>query len=342
MPDRTVSLESWRNDVRHGLRVLAKSRGFTAVAILSLAIGIGANSAIFSVTNALLIRPLPYPHADRIAILWQRSPGLNVPQDWFSLGQYLDIKTENTVFERVAAGIGASFNMTGQRPPRAHRRRACLIVALSDLRRARRIGPSVFRRRRSAGEDAVGDSHARILAATLRRRSLDRGQDAHAQRQQPHRHRRDVGGLLVQQGDHAGGERDSARRSAAAVAVAGQRAVEARRGGLQRLRFAQARRLRRTRADRDGRNREPHEAAVSSQLSAERRTDDQRRSAHQPSRRRRSTRPLRAARRRGLRAVDRLWQRCEPAAVPRARFARRRWRFAPPWAPIARVFCGNC
>ena len=117
MPDRTVSLESWRNDVRHGLRVLAKSRGFTAVAILSLAIGIGANSAIFSVTNALLIRPLPYPHADRIAILWQRSPGLNVPQDWFSLGQYLDIKTENTVFERVAAGIGASFNMTGNGRP---------------------------------------------------------------------------------------------------------------------------------------------------------------------------------------------------------------------------------
>src|ERR1044071_5366794 len=117
MTDRTVSLESWRNDVRHGLRVLAKSRGFTAVAVLSLAIGIGANSAIFSVTNALLIRPLPYPNADRIAILWQRSPGLNVPQDWFSIGQYLDIKAENTVFEGSAAAIGASFNVTGDGPP---------------------------------------------------------------------------------------------------------------------------------------------------------------------------------------------------------------------------------
>jgi predicted permease len=120
MPERAVSgtpIESWRNDVRHGLRVLAKSRGFTAVAILSLAIGVGANTAIFSVTNALLLRPLPYPNADRIAILWQRSPGLNVAQDWFSLGQYLDIATENTVFERVAAGIGASFNMTGAGRP---------------------------------------------------------------------------------------------------------------------------------------------------------------------------------------------------------------------------------
>ena len=110
-------MEQWLNDVRHGLRVLAKARGFTAVAVLSLAIGIGANTAIFSVTNALILRPLPYPNADRIAILWQRSPGLNVPQDWFSIGQYLDIKAENTCFERVAAAIGASFNLTGEGRP---------------------------------------------------------------------------------------------------------------------------------------------------------------------------------------------------------------------------------
>jgi len=105
------------NDLRHGLRVLAKARGFTAVAVLSLAIGIGANSAIFSVTNALLLKPLPYDNADRIAILWQRSPGLNVPQDWFSTGQYLDIKADNTTFERIAAAIGASFNLTGNGRP---------------------------------------------------------------------------------------------------------------------------------------------------------------------------------------------------------------------------------
>ena len=70
-------------DLRYGLRTLAKNPGFTVVAVLSLAIGIGANSAIFSVTNALLLRPLPYQDADRLAILWQRPPGLNVAQDWF-------------------------------------------------------------------------------------------------------------------------------------------------------------------------------------------------------------------------------------------------------------------
>ena len=95
-----------------------KAPGFTAVVVLSLAIGIGANSAIFSVINALLLRPLPYSNADRLVILWSRSPGLNVPQDWFSPGQYLDIKTQNQVFEEVAISIGGSFNLTGgQRTP---------------------------------------------------------------------------------------------------------------------------------------------------------------------------------------------------------------------------------
>ncbi|HUX34239.1 MAG TPA: ABC transporter permease [Gemmatimonadaceae bacterium] len=110
-------MESWRHDLLHGLRLLLKSPGFALTAIVSLAVGIGATTAIFSAANGLLLRPLPYPDADRIAIIWQRSPGLNVPQDWLSIGQYLDIATENTVFERVAAGIGASFNMTGQGKP---------------------------------------------------------------------------------------------------------------------------------------------------------------------------------------------------------------------------------
>jgi predicted permease len=104
-------------DLSYGIRTLLKRPGFTSVAVLSLAIGIGANSAIFSVTNALLLRPLPYQDADRLAILWQRSPGLNVAQDWFSPGQYLDVKADNQVFEQVAVTIGASFNLTGQGGP---------------------------------------------------------------------------------------------------------------------------------------------------------------------------------------------------------------------------------
>ena len=104
-------------DLTYSVRTLFKHPGFTAVAILSLAIGIGANSAIFSVTNAILLRPLRYKDADRLVILWSRSPGLNVPQDWFSPGQYLDVKTQNTVFDETAISIGASFNLTGQGTP---------------------------------------------------------------------------------------------------------------------------------------------------------------------------------------------------------------------------------
>jgi len=110
-------METLWQDLAYSIRTLFKDRGFAVVAVLSLAIGIGANSAIFSVINALLLRPLPYQDADRLAILWQRSPGLNVAQDWFSPGQYVDVKTQNQVFEQVAVTIGASFNLTGQGGP---------------------------------------------------------------------------------------------------------------------------------------------------------------------------------------------------------------------------------
>lgn len=110
-------MEALRRDLSYGIRVLFKNAGFTAVAVLSLAIGIGANSAIFSVTNALLLRPLPYQDADRLVILWNRSPGLNIEQDWFSPGQYLDVKTQNSVFDDVSISIGGSFNLTGPGGP---------------------------------------------------------------------------------------------------------------------------------------------------------------------------------------------------------------------------------
>jgi len=104
-------------DFRYALRTLRKSPGLTFAVILSLAIGIGANTVIFSVTNALLIRPMPYPNPDRLAILWLRSPGINIPQDWPSPGQYIDIKTQNQVFDEMAIAIGGTFNLTGLADP---------------------------------------------------------------------------------------------------------------------------------------------------------------------------------------------------------------------------------
>jgi predicted permease len=95
-------------DIRYAIRMLRRSAGLTLVIIASLAIGIGANTAIFSVVNALLIKPFPYPDSERLAMLWLRSPGINIPQDWPSPGQYTDVQNENRSFEAMSMSRGGS------------------------------------------------------------------------------------------------------------------------------------------------------------------------------------------------------------------------------------------
>jgi len=110
-------MNPWSQDIRFALRSLAKQPWFTLAAVLSLAIGIGANTSIFSVANALLFRPLPYDNPERLAVLWNRSPGLGITQDWFSTAQYFDIKAGHHGFEQVAIAIGGNYNLTGQGDP---------------------------------------------------------------------------------------------------------------------------------------------------------------------------------------------------------------------------------
>src|SRR5579864_1894553 len=104
-------------DLKYGARTLIRNPGFTVAAILSLAIGIGANTAIFSITSALLLHPLPYKDADRLVIMWNTSPGLGITRDWFSSAQYFDIKTNHHGFEQVALAIGGNYNLTGEGEP---------------------------------------------------------------------------------------------------------------------------------------------------------------------------------------------------------------------------------
>src|SRR6476646_3961476 len=110
---RCLPMNPWIQDIRFALRSFAKSPWFTLAAVMSLAIGIGANTSIFSVANALLFRPLPYDSPDRLVILWNRSLGLGITQDWFSTAQYFDIKTGHHGFEQVAIAIGGNYNLTG-------------------------------------------------------------------------------------------------------------------------------------------------------------------------------------------------------------------------------------
>jgi hypothetical protein len=110
-------METFAQDVRYAIRAMRRMPVFTASAVLSLAVGVGANTAIFSVASALLLRPLPYRDADRLVILWNRSPGLGITEDWFSTAQYFDIKNTGSSFEDVAIAIGANYNVTGDGEP---------------------------------------------------------------------------------------------------------------------------------------------------------------------------------------------------------------------------------
>ena len=104
-------------DLCHSIRTLRKSPTFTIAAVLSLAIGIGAAAAVFGIADTLLLRPLPYRDPDRLVILWNRSPGLGITQDWFSTAQYFDIKNNHRGFEQVAIAIGGNYNLTGKGEP---------------------------------------------------------------------------------------------------------------------------------------------------------------------------------------------------------------------------------
>src|SRR5499425_2019507 len=99
------------HDVRFGLRMLLRSRGLSFVAILALALGIGANTAIFSVVNAVLMRPLPYPAPSELVWFWESRPHLSEAP--FSGADFLDFESQNSSFAQLAAVHRLSFNLTG-------------------------------------------------------------------------------------------------------------------------------------------------------------------------------------------------------------------------------------
>jgi predicted permease len=110
-------MHHWLQDFRYAVRMLRKNMVLTVVIVASLAIGIGANSAIFSVVDALLLRPLPYPHPDRLAAVWLHSPAIGILRDWPSPGQYIDIQNQNHSFEQMALAQSRTFTLTGRDQP---------------------------------------------------------------------------------------------------------------------------------------------------------------------------------------------------------------------------------
>jgi putative ABC transport system permease protein len=104
-------------DVRYGLRMLAKNPGFTCIAVLALALGIGANTAIFSVVDAILLKPLPYKNPDQLVVIWENATHLGFPKNTPSPANFLDWRQQSTVFAGMAAFAERSFNLTGVGEP---------------------------------------------------------------------------------------------------------------------------------------------------------------------------------------------------------------------------------
>src|SRR5881394_3495521 len=156
------------NHLRFAVRQLIKNPAFSAVAILTLALGIGANTAIFSIVNAVLLRPLPYPDADRIMVLNESSgPG----QDYsVALPDYFDWRNDNTVFEHLAATHKESRNLSGI-PGREPERISCASVTRNFFNI---IGlPPEIGRTFSEDEDKVGAPPVVVISDRLWRRAFN-------------------------------------------------------------------------------------------------------------------------------------------------------------------------
>ncbi len=159
------SLESLFADVRFALRMLRKSRGFTAVAILTLALGIGASTAVFSLVDAVLLKPLPFPHAERIVFPWRLPKrGLNLGFDTYPWGRvdFLFFSRESKAFEALGAFLSDSFDLTGSGEP----------VRVDGLRASAGFFPALgvspaLGRTFTDQEDRPGNEHEVVLGDAL-------------------------------------------------------------------------------------------------------------------------------------------------------------------------------
>ena len=112
-----VEVTTLLQDVRYGLRVLWKSPGFAIVAVLSLALGVGANTAIFSIVNAVLLRSLPFSHPERLVKIVASNRAVGARDIGLSVPEFDDLKSRAAVFEQVTVTQGGPTNVTGGYSP---------------------------------------------------------------------------------------------------------------------------------------------------------------------------------------------------------------------------------
>src|ERR1700692_3718755 len=152
-------------DLKHGLRVLLKNPGFTAAAIIVLALGIGANTAVFSVVNAVLLRPLPFHDPARLVQVWHVPPPKSFPgmtQFAVSAANFVDWRQQNDVFDRMAIYTGSSLNLKWGEQPETPQGAAFSADFFSALQ-----AQPMFGRTFTPDEDQQGKNHTVILGYGL-------------------------------------------------------------------------------------------------------------------------------------------------------------------------------
>ncbi len=165
-----VSVERLMQDLRYGLRMLAKSPGFTVVAILTLALGIGANTALFSVVNGVLLKPLPYPQPEQLVWLAESKP--NFSSGSISWPNFKDWQKENRTFSGMGLYRGYNFNLTGH--GEAEQLQARFLT--SDFLNVVGVKPLIGRTF-APGEDEIGAPPIAIISEGLWKRKLDSSPD---------------------------------------------------------------------------------------------------------------------------------------------------------------------
>ena len=116
-------------DIRYAFRTLLKRPGFTVIVVLTLALGIGANTTIFSAIDAVLLNPLPYKDPDRLVVIWETNKHLG-PEMWdrneVAMGNFLDWRSRNQNFDQLAALFDTAMNLTGVGEPQ--RIQSCVVT----------------------------------------------------------------------------------------------------------------------------------------------------------------------------------------------------------------------